>query len=103
MSLLKNQVLLTNTLYEINRSAVREYSQIHRRSLGKLIELNKNYGQQLPALKSVSGLLSLQREYRNMMWNGLKVSANSQSQLLQHTLRETGSALREAFTLTPQR
>ncbi|MFT5580641.1 MAG: hypothetical protein ACI9WS_003409 [Paraglaciecola psychrophila] len=102
MTVLKKQALLTNTLFEINRSALREYSQIQRQNLGKYIELNKNYAQQLPALESVSSLLSLQREYHKMIWNDLKVSANSQGQLIRNTLQETGTALKEALMSTQQ-
>jgi hypothetical protein len=97
MSVLKMQAKLTNTLYEINRCALREYSQIQRQNLGKYIELNKNYGQQLPALKSISGLFSLHSEYHKMIWNGLKVSADSHSQLIRNTLQESGTALKQAF------
>jgi len=97
MSIFEKQAQLTRTLFQINKDALSEYSKIHRHNLGKYIELNKNYGEQLPTLKSVIGLLSLQREYSNMIWNGVKVSANSQRQLLQDTLQETGTALKEAY------
>ena len=98
MSIFQKQAQLARTLYQINKAALSEYSQIQRHNIGKYVELNKNYGEQLPSLKSVKGLISLQREYSNMIWNGVKVSANSQRQLLQNTLQNTGSALIEAYT-----
>jgi len=97
MSVFEKQVQLTRTLFQINSTALREFSQIQRQNIGKYVELNKNYGQQLPALKSVADLFWLQREYSNMIWNGIKVSGNSQRQLLRDALQETGTALKTAY------
>ena len=98
MSIIEKQTELGRTLFQINTSTLREYTSMQRDNIGKYVELNKTYGQKLPEVKSISDFVSLQRDYNESIWNGLKESVSEQATLVKGALEETGTALKTAFS-----
>ena len=100
MNFIEKQTELGRSLFQINTNAMREYAEMQRDTIGKYVELNTNYGKQLPTVKNITDFVSLQREYNQSVWTGVKSSVESQTNLVKGAFEEASAALKGAYTKT---
>jgi len=98
MNIIQKQAELGRSLFQINTNTLRSYAEMQRDNLSKYVELNSNYGKQLPEIKNVQDFLALQREYGQSVWSGVKSSVESQTSLVKSAFEETSVALKSAYT-----
>jgi hypothetical protein len=101
MSVIEKQVNLGKNLYQINANTLRGIAELQRDNVEKYFELNKAYVEQLPAVDSFRAFIELQREYNQSIWEGVKTSVKSQSDIVRGALEESGQVLKQAFTAEP--
>ncbi len=100
MSVFEKQAQLGRSLFEINTNTMRELASLQRDNFGKYIQLNQEFGKKLPEVDSIGSFLSLQREYNESLWSGIRASMNSQTQLLKTAVEESGAAFTSAYSNT---
>ena len=100
MTIIEKQTQLGRSLFQINTSTLRELASLQRENFGKYVQLNQEFGKKLPEVDSVSSFLSLQREYNETLWSGMRSAMNSQSQVLKAAVEETGAAFTSAYSNT---
>ena len=97
MSVIDKQVNLGKNLYQINANTLRGIAELQRDNVEKYFELNKAYVEQLPSVDSFKAFVELQREYNQNIWDGVKSTVKTQSDIVREALEESGQVLKKAF------
>ncbi len=98
MNIIEKQTELSKSLYEINSATLKELATLQRESVEKYIEANRDYGERLPEIKSVTDLMTLQREYGETLMSNTREAMEAQTEIVRGAFEETSEALRTAFT-----
>ena len=98
MNVIEKQTELTKSLYNINSGALKEFTSQQKANVEKYIETNKSFGERLPEVRDISGLLTLQREYGESLWANAKSAFETQNELVKTTFEETRDAFKLAMT-----
>jgi hypothetical protein len=97
MSVLDKQAELGKNLYQINANTLRGLAELQRDNVEKYFELNKAFAEKLPEVNSFTSFFELQREYNQNIWEGVKASVQSRTEIVRGALEETGEVFRAAF------
>ena len=97
MSIFEKQAQLGRSLFQINTNTIRELAALQRENFGKYVQLNQEFGKKLPEVDSISSFVSLQREYNESLWSGVREAMSSQTQLLKTAVEDTGAAFTSAY------
>ena len=100
MSIFEKQAQLGKSLFQINTSILRELVSLQRENFGKYVQLNQEFGKKLPEVTSISEFVSLQNEYNESLWSGMRTAMSSQTQVLKTAVEETGAAFTSAYSNT---
>ncbi|MDA7771421.1 phasin family protein [Pseudomonadales bacterium] len=98
MNVIEKQTELTNSLFNINSGALKEFTSQQKANVEKYIETNKSFGERLPEVRDISGFLTLQREYGESLWANAKSALETQNELVKTTFEETRDAFKLAMT-----
>jgi hypothetical protein len=98
MNMIEKQSKLGKSIFEINTNTLKELASLSKDNIGKYFEANRAYGEKLPEIKDVSSFVSLQREYTESMWSGVKDAVSAHNGIIKGAFEETRHAFENAYT-----
>jgi len=98
MNIIEKQSKLGKSIFEINTNTVKELANLQKDNIEKYFDTNRSFGEKLPEVKDISSFVSLQREYTESIWNGVKEAVSAHSGIVRDAFAETRVAFEEAYT-----
>lgn len=98
MNIIERQNELGRSLFEINTNTLKELVSLQRENVEKYFETNRNFGERLPEVKSLSDFLNLQREYGETLWSNTREAVESQNEIFKSAFQDTAEAMKAAFS-----
>ena len=98
MNVIEKQSKLGKDIFEINTNTLKELANLQKDNVEKYFDANRAYGEKLPEVKDVSSFVSLQREYTESLWNGVKDAFSTHNGIVRGAFEETRHAFEEAYT-----
>ena len=102
MSILEKQMKLGRDLFEINTGVVRQMVELQANGVRQYFETNQEYVSKLPEVRDVSSFVQIQRGYGQALWSDAQSNLRTGGSVLKSAVENTGTALREAFTASPE-
>jgi hypothetical protein len=100
MNVIEKQSKLGKDIFEINTNTLKELASLQKDNIEKYFDANRAYGEKLPEVKDVTSFVSLQREYTEGIWNGVKDAVSAHTGIVRGAFEETRHAFEEAYTTT---
>ena len=98
MNILEKQAELGRTIFDINTSALRAMAELTQENIRKYLETNQTFGDRLPEVQDMSTLVSLQREYGEVIVNNTREAVAEQTSIVQNAFESARGALETAFS-----
>ena len=97
MNPFEKQLQLGRELFELNAAALRQMVELDADSFRTMVETNQSFFARLPEVKDLPGLVSLQREYGETVWNGAQEALKARGDILRESMGKAGELVRGAF------
>ncbi len=95
---LEDQLNLGRRLVELNVSTLQRLGELSQSGMQKYVQTMQDYGSKVAEVKDIAGLLELQREYGEALWNAMQESMRSQGEIVQGSFEEAGKLVQSAFS-----
>ena len=100
MNPFEKQLQLGRELFELNAGAMRRMAELDADSFRTFVETNQSFFARLPEVKDLPGLVSLQREYGETVWNGAQNALKARGEILRDSMGKAGELVRGAYEAT---
>ena len=98
MNPFEQQLKLAREMMELNAESIRKIAEFDAQNLKNYVQFNQAFASRLPEVKDVQGLVELQREYGEALWNSTQAAIKARGEMQREAFEANTSIIRNALT-----